>query len=66
MADKTITIITKIPRGCQYCRGTIAIRTDGIRYWTHCYQCHFERDLEDDREPPRIRTPEDGMRMVKR
>lgn len=65
MTERTITVITKLPRGCEFCRGDVAIRTDGRRYWSHCYRCHFERDL-DDRDPARIRTPEDGNRMVKR
>ena len=28
---------------CPYCKGKLSeVRTNGEKYWQHCYSCHFE------------------------
>ena len=37
-----------IPRECPFCGGKLSqIRTDEIKYWQHCYSCHFEFPLKN-------------------
>ena len=52
----------KLPPGirCEHCKGTLSdIRSDGVRYWVHCYSCHFQYYINPRRPTRPIRTEEE-------
>ena len=69
MSQLTDVNAGKLPPGirCPYCKGSLSdVRSNGERWWVHCYSCHLEFTIEPSRNPRPFRTPEDLMPEMER